>query len=357
MTRECHDILTDPSDIVDWPFPSGARLRNISTAPQTDDHAPRRDDVEFSVIIPVFNEEKCLPSLYDRVTQVMEATGRTYEIVFVDDGSDDGSLNLIRAFSARDANTRHLSFTRNFGQAAAITAGQMVARGLGLITIDADLQNPPEEIPKLLEAFDAGYEVVYGIRRNRRDPWLRRAGSHFMVRLLQATMHTSLQPNVTAFMIAHRRIIAQLNRFPERTRFHPALCAWLGAKTTHVDVNHEARLSGKSKYNYLQLATRALDIITSSTLVPLRIAMCVGIAFGLLGFGMAGFALIRKLMSGDTLLGWPSLMAMIGLLGGAQLVTIGILGEYLGRMYMQCLGRPLFVLREQHGPSDAQGTR
>lgn len=357
MTRDGHDILTAPSNIVDWPSPFGAHLQNVSTDPQADDHAPRRDSVEFSVIIPVFNEEKCLPSLYERVTKVMEASGRTYEIVFVDDGSDDDSLKLISAFSAKDAHTRHLSFTRNFGQAAAITAGQMAARGLGLITIDADLQNPPEEIPKLLEAFDAGHEVVYGIRRNRQDPWLRRAGSHLVVRLLQATMHTSLQPNVTAFMIAHRRIIAQLNRFPERTRFHPALCAWLGAKTAHVDVEHQPRLSGKSKYNYLQLATRALDIVTSSTLVPLRIAMCVGIAFGLLGFGMAGFALIRKLTAGDTLLGWPSLMAMIGLLGGAQLVTIGILGEYLGRMYMQCLGRPLFVLREPSMPADERGPR
>lgn len=302
--------------------------------------------VDLSVVIPVYNEEQCLPELHRRLTDVMLASGRSYELIYIDDGSMDESLALLRRFSLADARTRFISLTRNFGQSAATTAGQVASRGVGVICIDADLQNPPEEIPKLLTKFDEGYEVVYGIRRHRRDPWLRRAGSATMTWLLRKCMGVSVNPDVTAFSIAHRRIVDELNRCPEQIRFQPVLYAWLGARTTHVDVAHAARFDGQSKYSYWQLFKRAVDLLTGYTLTPLRLASIAGLVFSMFGFAMALWAIIRKLTVGDTLLGWASIMAAIGVLGGVQLLTIGTLGEYLGRSYNQLLGRPLYVVRE-----------
>lgn len=303
-------------------------------------------NTDLSVVVPVYNEEPCLRELHRRLVDVLTAIGPTYEIIYVDDGSRDRSLELLRNFAGTDTRTRYLSLTRNFGQGAALAAGLAASRGAAVVTIDADLQNPPEEIPRLLEKFHEGYEVVYGVRQNRRDPWLRRAGSATINRLLRLAMGTSVQPDVTAFCATHRRIIDAVNHCPERTRFHPVLCAWLGAKTAHVPVRHEPRGRGTSKYAYRPLLIRAMDLITGFTDLPLRLATWMGLGLALLGFGLAGWAVISKLTLGTTLLGWPSLMGAIGILGGAQLLAIGALGEYLGRAYAQLLGRPLYVVRE-----------
>ena len=309
--------------------------------------------VDLSVVVPVYNEQECLPELHQRLSAVMGRLGRSYELLFVDDGSCDRSLELMRALSRRDPHTRYLSLTRNFGQTAALAAGLAASRGQGVITIDADLQNPPEEIPKLLAKFDEGFEVVYGVRANRQDPWIRRFCSEVISRFLKVAMHVSIQPDVTAFYITHRRVVEELNRCPERTRVHPVLCAWLGARTAHVDVRHERRFSGKSKYGYRPLLVRAMDLITGYTNVPLRMVSWMGFLFAAVGFVLAGWAVFQKLMVGTTLLGWASIMGALGLLGGVQLLAIGTLGEYLGRAYEQLLGRPLYVVRETH---EANGT-
>jgi len=241
--------------------------------------------IDLSVVIPVYNEEQCLPELHRRLTKVMLTTGRTYELIYTDDGSTDETLSLLRRFSLEDSRTRFISLTRNFGQSAAITAGQVASRGVGVICIDADLQNPPEEIPRLLTKFDEGYEVVYGIRRHRRDPWLRRAGSVTMTWLLQKCMGVSVNPDVTAFSIAHRRIVDELNRCTEQQRCQPVMYAWLGARITHVDVNHAARFDGQSKYSYWKLFKCAIDLLTGFTLMPLRLASIAGYLVGALCVG------------------------------------------------------------------------
>ena len=329
---------------------SGERVRPLPFA--TKDGAP---PVDISVVVPVYNEEDCLPELHRRLTRVMQSTGRRYEIIFVDDGSDDGSLSLMREFSRQDPNTRYLSLTRNFGQTVAIAAGQVASRGLGVITIDSDLQNPPEEIPKLLAKFDEGYEVVYGIRNDRQDPWLRRVGSSIVTRLLRASMRLPVQLSLTAFMVVHRRFVEELNHCPERTRFHPALCAWLGAKTAHVDVRHEMRFHGKSKYDYWRLIKTSLDLFTGYTQVPLRLASWAGLLFSAVGFAMACWAVFQKLVNDGTLLGWASILGAVSMLGGVQLLAIGAVGVYLGRAYMQLLGRPLYVIRETDGTAQDRG--
>lgn len=303
----------------------------------------------LSVVVPVLNEEETLPELSRRLRSVLQAAGLSYEVIFVDDASTDGSLDLLREFSRQDSRISYISLTRTFGQAAALAAGQRAARGLGVLTIDADLQNPPEDIPALLQKFDEGFDIVYGVRRNRQDSWFRKSCSTLMARLLQASMHVSLRPDVSTFMIAHRRIVDQLNRCPERTRFHPAICAWLGGKTAHVEVGHAARSNGASKYGFGKLLVRAIDLLTSFTHFPLRLASWIGVIFALFGFSLAAWAILSKLLWGQTLLGWPSTLAAIGLLGGVQLLTIGVLGEYLGRAYTELLDRPLYVIRESGG--------
>lgn len=302
--------------------------------------------IDLSVVVPVYNEQHCLPELYSRLTTVMRSIGRSYELIFVDDGSDDDSLASLRKFSEEDPHTRYISFTRNFGQSAALTAGQFASKGLGVITLDADLQNPPEEIPKLVAKFDEGYELVYGIRKNRKDPWVRRVGSRIITRFVKTSMHASLEPDLTAYMLTHRRLVDELNRCPERTRFHSALCAWLGARTTRVEVRHEKRSAGKSKYTYRQLLVRAFDLMTGFTHAPLRLAAGAGVAFCAAGFGLIAWTVAGNVIYAQTLLGWTSVMAAISIIGGLQLIALGVLGEFVGRAYAQLLGRPLFVVRE-----------
>ncbi len=308
---------------------------------------------DLSVVIPVFNEETCLSELYRRLTDVMAATVRRYEIIFVDDGSCDGSLALIKQFHARDPHVRYLSFARNFGQTMAISAGQASSRGDAVITLDCDLQNPPEEIPRLLAKSDEGYEVVYGVRRNRRDPLLRRAGSKVMTGLLRRCLPASVRLNLTAFSVVHRRVIDELNRCPERIRFQPALCAWLGARTAHVNVRHEKRLHGKTKYNLRRLVRIAIDLLTSYSRMPLQLASWVGALILTGGVGLGCWAAIDKLTVGSTE-GWAVITSAIGVVGGLQLLAIGVLGEYVSRMYAQLLGRPQYVIRETE-PTAAAG--
>lgn len=356
--QECGPPPVAPSEVVDLPRSFQRQRERAGNVDNGGGGGRDERPVELSVVVPVYNEEPCLAELHRRLSAVMQGVGRSYEIIFVDDGSSDGSLALLRAFSRQDPHARYISFTRNFSQAAAITAGQMAAGGVAIIGVDADLQNPPEEIPKLLAKFDQGYEVVYGIRQGRQDPWLRRAASWLVTRLLEASMGISVQPNVTAFLIMHRRFVEEMNRCPEQTRFHPALCAWLGARTAHVEVAHAARHAGQSKYTYWGLFKRALDLFTGFTHAPLRVATWAGVMFSLLGFSMAGWAIIQRLVDGTTLLGWASVLGTIGLLGGVQLLTIGALGEYVGRSYTQLLSRPLYVVRETDGSrSDLEALR
>jgi glycosyltransferase involved in cell wall biosynthesis len=302
--------------------------------------------VDLSVVIPVYNEEDCLPELHRRLTAVMNSIRRPYEIIFVDDGSADGSLSLIQRFSRADPHTRYLSLTRNFGQAAAVAAGQGASRGRGVIMLDSDLQNPPEEIPRLLAKFDEGYELVYGIRKDRKDPFIRRACSSLLARLLRYAMSVPVQPSLTAFTMIHRRFVDELNRCLERTRFYPVLCAWLGAKTARVEVRHERRFQGSSKYNYWRLFKTALDLLTSYTRLPLRLAGWGGLLFCAAGMGTGCWAVFDKLANGAPLSGSAGMLSIVGLIAGIQLLAIGAVGAYVGRAYTQLLGRPLYVVRE-----------
>ncbi|MCH7592355.1 MAG: glycosyltransferase family 2 protein [Planctomycetes bacterium] len=300
---------------------------------------------EISIVIPVHNEQSCLPELHRRLALVMQATRRSYEILFVDDGSHDESLTLMRRFSRQDAHTRYIGLTRNFGQAAAVAAGQRAARGLGLITMDCDLQNPPEEIPKLLAKFDEGYEVVYGIRAQRQDSWLRRACSAAMTKVLETGMGVPGRPCLTAFMITHRRIVDELNRCPELTRFYPTLCAWLGARTARVELRHETRLHGNSRYSYARLAKIAADLFTGYTTAPLGLAFGAGFLCVAAGSAMACWSVLQTWVYSSPLLGPASVLSAISTIGGLQLLAIGIVGSYLGRTYAQLLQRPLYVVR------------
>jgi glycosyltransferase involved in cell wall biosynthesis len=301
---------------------------------------------EISVIVPVHNEEPCLPELQRRLSKVLSALDRTFEIVYVDDGSTDRSLLAIREFAGQSDAVRYCSFTRNFGQAAAIAAGQRMATGQAVICIDADLQNPPEEIPKLLAKYDEGYELVYGIRRNRQDNWLRRLGSRTVTTLLNWMAGLPVDMDVTAFVVVHRRIIDALNACPERTRFYPALCAWLGARTTHVPVEHARRHAGQTKYSFWKLFRVAADLLTGFSIAPLRFAALLGGMFAVFGLALAVWVVISRVFSEDMLLGWSSTIATISVLGGIQLLTIGVLGEYVGRSFAHLQQRPLFVVRE-----------
>ena len=310
--------------------------------------------VELSLVVPVKDEEAALTAFLARVVPLLEKlddpAARSFEILFIDDGSSDRTLDLIRAANATDPRIRGLSLSRNFGKEAALSAGLDRVRGKAVIPMDVDLQDPPEVIAPMLAAWRGGVDVVYGVRDNRESDSLpKRLTADLYYRAHNWLSSDKIPEHAGDFRLLDRRVVDVIRQMPERNRFMKGLFAWAGFKQASVSYHREERTVGTTKFNYWRLWTLAIDGITSASTVPLRVWSYVGGSVALFALGYAIFIVIRTIISGVEVPGYASLMVAILFLGGLQLFSLGVLGEYVGRILTEVKHRPLYVVRETIG--------
>ena len=301
--------------------------------------------IDFSVVIPVFNEEENVLELYRRLTAQMEKLG-TYEIIMVDDGSTDRSWGLIKELHEKDSRVKGLSFSRNFGHHIAITAGLDHATGEKVILMDGDLQDPPEEIPKLYEKFNEGYDLIYGIREKRQDNILKKITSYLFWWILRRFSGVNIPQGQTMLRIMNRRIVGVIKEMREHARFIHGMMAWAGFKVSTLEIKHNPRIKGKSKYNLTKMFKLAFHAVTSFSTVPLRLATYLGIISSFISLVVGIYFIYRKVFYEIPVLGYASIIVSLFFIGGLQLLVLGILGEYLGRTYQEVQRRPLYITRE-----------
>ncbi len=311
-------------------------------------------NVELSLVIPVKDEEEAIGVFLARVVPILEGlddpAARSFEILFIDDGSSDRTLDLIRAANAADPRVRGLSLSRNFGKEAALSAGLDHARGLAVIPIDVDLQDPPDVIAPMIVKWRSGYDVVYGVRDNRESDSLpKRLTADLYYRAHNRLSSDKIPEHAGDFRLLDRRVVEVIKSMPERNRFMKGLFAWAGFKSAGVSYHREERTVGATKYNYWKLWTLAVDGITSASTVPLRVWSYLGGAVALFALGYAIFIVVRTLTSGIEVPGYASMMVAVLFLGGLQLLSLGVLGEYVGRILTEVKHRPLYVVRDTIG--------
>lgn len=310
----------------------------------------------ISVVVPCYNEQEVLPEFHRRLTASMEAMGLAWEVVYVNDGSRDTTLSVMTALASSDARVAVLNLSRNFGKEIALTAGLDHARGSdGVVVIDADLQDPPEVIPELVAAWRSGYDIAYAQRSARHgENFLKRATASAFYRVMQRLGGKVQLPQDTGdFRFMSRRSLDALLQLREQHRFMKGLFAWVGFPAIAVPYERAPRAAGETKWNYWKLWNLSLEGITSFTVGPLKIASYLGLATSFFA-GLYIFQLvIRTVFFGNPTPGYPSLMAVVLFLGGVQLMTLGIIGEYLGRIFNETKGRPLYII-ERHIPSSAE---
>ncbi len=306
----------------------------------------------ISIVIPVYNEEPNIQRLFSRLYPVMQETGRPFEIIFTDDGSRDRSLELLKALAAANPEVRIVEFNGNFGQHMAILAAFEISRGDIVITLDADLQNPPEEIPKLVAEIEKGHDVVGSIRQKRQDTFFRKTAS-LMVNIATRKMTGMKMTDYGCMLRAyHRNIVDNINRCQEASTFIPALAQTFASSPSEVEVAHAERLEGESKYSLYKLIRLNFDLMTGFSVVPLQLFALVGILTSLFAVAFAGFLLVRRFIIGAEVEGVFTLFAILFFFLGITIFGIGIVGEYVGRIYQEVRRRPRYVVRTVHGAAD-----
>jgi undecaprenyl-phosphate 4-deoxy-4-formamido-L-arabinose transferase len=299
----------------------------------------------LSVVIPVYNEEANIPQLLQRLTAVAAGMPRPTEIILVDDGSQDRSVEVLRAFPTEAAEIVVVELTRNFGQHAAVMAGFSKCRGEVVITLDADLQNPPEEIPRLVEQFEAGYDVVGTIRRDRNDPLARKLASRVVNRLVSKGTGQKISDYGCMLRAYSADVVRAMVSCPEKRTFIPALAMSLGRHATEIEVDHAARAEGESKYNLWALLKLNLDLMMGFTSIPLRLVSGLGLGMALAGLLFSAFLLVRRLFHGAEVEGVFTLFGILFFFIGVQTMALGLVGEYLARMYDEVRARPRYLIR------------
>ncbi|MBN1994182.1 MAG: glycosyltransferase [Anaerolineae bacterium] len=311
---------------------------------QTPLHQP--PTLAYSVVIPLFNHAYILPELHRRVAAVMASLGQPYEIVYVDDGSGDNTFAVLsEVYQTDPTHIKGLRLLRNFGQHPAVTAGFEQTGGQIVITLDADLQNPPEEVPKLLEKLAEGYDVVVGWRQMRQDSLLRTLPSKFINWLISRSTGVKLHDYGSMLRVYRREVVQLLNQTEESAKFITALTSWLGANIVEVPVRHEATAAGQSRYNFRRLFRMTIDLATGYSMVPIQIVTAVGLLMAAIGISSGLFLLAWRVISGTNITGLSSFIALLLVLFGIQLAGLGIVGEYIGRIYVEVRGRPYYLIR------------
>jgi polyisoprenyl-phosphate glycosyltransferase len=315
-------------------------------------------EVQLSLLVPVKDEEAALPTFLDRVIPVLDALRIdggvvAWEILFIDDGSDDRTLAAIMTAHARDPRVIGLSLSRNFGKEAALSAGLDHAHGAAVIPIDVDLQDPPEVIGAMLAKWREGFDVVYGVRRDRTtDSLPKRLTADLYYRAHNKLSHDKIPEHAGDFRLLDRKVVNVIRSMPERNRFMKGLFAWSGFRQTAVEYERSERKQGKTKFNYWKLWTLAIDGITSASTLPLRVWSYLGALIALSGMLFALWIVVRTVLYGVDVRGYPSLMVAILFFGGLQLLSLGILGEYVGRVLIEVKHRPIYVIRQRVGIED-----
>ncbi|MGN2251203.1 glycosyltransferase family 2 protein [Frateuria sp. GZRe14] len=307
---------------------------------------------ELTVVVPAYNEAAVLDAFHQRLGAVLDTLGLDSAVLYVDDGSTDGTWRAIESLLAGDGRVRALKLSRNFGKEAALTAGLDHVTTGAAVVIDADLQDPPELIPELVAQWHAGFDVVYATRSARAgETRLKRLTAAAFYRAMERVSDTPLPRDTGDFRLLSRRALDALSRLRERQRFMKGLFAWIGYRQTAVRYQREPRHSGRTKWNYWRLTQLAIEGITSFSSAPLRLATWVGLGSSLLAFAYGLWVLTKALIWGDPVRGYPTLMLVILFLGGVQLLALGVIGEYLGRSYAESKQRPLYFIEEerQHG--------
>lgn len=314
------------------PTPNGAEA--ASSAP------------ELSVILPVYNELQNLAPLHRRLTATLDGESTPYELVFVDDGSTDGSTELLRGMAGDGSRVTVVELARNFGHQVAISAGLDFARGAAVIVMDADLQDPPEVLPEFIAKWREGYEVVYAIREQRQESWPKRMAYAAFYRMLRKVTAVDIPLDAGDFCIMDRKVVDLLRAMPERNRFLRGIRSWVGFRQTGLAYQRQARHSGRPKYTFGRLMILALDGFVSFSHAPLRVASLAGIGISLLSLVLAAYYLVKKVISGLNPPGFATLVVAVFFLAGVQLLTLGVIGEYVGRILDEVKRRPLYVVRQ-----------
>lgn len=304
----------------------------------------------ITVVIPCYNEATCLNELYSRLITATDDTKYTYEYIFVDDGSTDDTLHCLAEITKVDSRIRLIELSRNFGHQAALYAGLHFAEGEAVITMDADLQHPPELIPKLLEQWRGGYDVVYTVREYDNDiPLAKKLSSKFFYKAINLLSKTDIHEHSSDFRLMDRIVVNEIINLKENTKFLRGLICWIGFKQAPIYYKADRRFSGKSSYSFSKMFRFAFDGITSFTAIPLHISTITGLLVSFTSFTYGLYALYTKLFTENALPGWASIVVPLMFISGVQLISLGVIGEYLSRVYNETKARPNYIVRKTYG--------
>jgi len=304
----------------------------------------------ITILIPAYNEEAVLPKIQKRLISLVKSLPHySFELLFVNDGSSDKTLQIIKDFAKKDSSVSYINLSRNFGKESAMIAGIDHANSDALVIIDADLQDPPELIPDMIKLWEEGYDDVYARRSVRLgEPWFKRTTSKWFYRILQRSTTIPVQQDSGDFRLLDRRCVEALRQLREGERYTKGLYSWIGFRKKEITYIRDPRAAGKTKWNYFKLVNLAVDGFVSFTTAPLRFSTFLGLIVSLFAFGYIIFLIVRTLLYGVDLAGYPSTMAAILFLGGVQLLSLGIIGEYIGRIFHETKQRPLYFVDEYH---------
>lgn len=310
---------------------------------------------QLSIICPFYNEEEVVDVFFERLVPILESTGLPYEVVCVNDGSRDGTQRRLLEQARTRRGVVVVELARNFGKEAALTAALDRARGEAVVPIDADLQDPPELIPRMVEAWRGGAEMVVARRADRStDTWLKRTTSALFYRVHNAISDTPIPENVGDFRLMDRKVVEAIRQLPETRRFMKGLFAWAGFATTTIEYVRESRVAGKTKFSGWRLWNFAMEGFTSFSTAPLRIWFYVGCLVALISIVYATWIMVRTLVYGVAVPGYASIIVSVLFLGGIQLIGIGVLGEYVGRIYLESKRRPIYIVRSVSGSREGE---
>ena len=302
-----------------------------------------------SVVVPVFNEQATLDALAQRLVTALDRAGERFEVVFVNDGSRDRTAEMLRAHHERDPRLKCLMLSRNFGHQVAVTCGLDHAEGDAVVVMDGDLQDPPEVLPGMIARWREGFDVVYAVRRRRKESWAKVLAYKWFYWLLHRVSYLDIPLDSGDFSLMDRRVVDLLAKMPERNRFVRGLRTWVGLRQTGFEYERDARLAGESKYSFTKLLRLAFDGLVSYSFVPLRMVSNLGMLVSLSALGYMAYLVIARALGDTTIQGWTSTVVIVLFLGGVQLLSLGIIGEYIGRIFDEVKQRPQYVVSEAFG--------
>lgn len=325
---------------------------------ETQLHSPESNQTvpEISLIAPMYNESEGMQQFFETVIPILEQVSPEWEIICINDGSRDDTLTKLREFHQQDARIKVINFSRNFGKEAGTTAGIDFSRGKAVIPIDADLQDPPELILEMVEKWRSGYKVVLATRNTRKeDTWFKRESALMFYRLISAMSEVDIPKNTGDFRLMDRQVVDVLKQLPEKTRFMKGIFAWLGFPTTTIYFDRPQRFAGETSWNYWKLWRFALDGIFAFTTLPLQVWTYLGALISIFSFIYAMVLVFQTLLHGVEVAGYASTMVSILFFGGIQLISLGVIGEYVGRIYKEVKGRPIYIVDDADGFYNAEG--